>query len=585
MVDDNKMIIHGEDKVNTPDGERIGKNKQFIKTYYIKSRDTEDRMDKVLIITKDEHQNKYVDIIEEPHLQFFVTKPEYWDGQNVNYIDKDKVERHACVFKNRYWEIPKIIGDYNLETEVQRLLSTSYFDDRKAAEKLIDLDGRLHGSDINIEDQYINLLLKKYPDDDFGSDYLRKSFFDIEVDGSEIDGFPDPEKAEAPINMITYLDGYTRKSWSYILKYDTDTYRKAMNGVNNMIKELRKENMDKGLDFDFEVIECDTELEVIAKFLENVNQRTTPDFLMAWNMDFDFATVFNRLKKLGQDPVDFFTPNEFPYKDAWYRLDTGANDLADKSSYFMTASYTNWIDQLALYASINKGAKTLESFTLEYVAQEELGEGKADFEGDISNAHNIDYEKFLLYNIQDTMLLYRLEDRVQHLDLLYYMSIMTATRPTHVLKKTISLRNLGNIFYDQNGYIMSNNRSRQFPKSGKKIPGGFVGDPNLVDNIGLTLSTGKSPFIHDDVTDVDLASLYPSTTEAYNISPETHMGKITHLNENGEDDTVHFIDGYNSADPINFGIEFMNLPTVEEMALSLDQVSDKIKGGDNDGRE
>ena len=49
---------------------------------------------------------------------------------------------------------------------------------------------------------------------------------------------------------------------------------------------------------------------------------------------------------------------------------------------------------------------------------------------------------------------------------------------------------------------------------------------------------------------------------------------------NDEDDTVHFIDGYNSADPINFGIEFMNLPTVEEMALSLDQVSDKIKGGE-----
>ena len=569
-IDPSKVITNPEDKIDIRDNDRMGKNKQFIKSYYIKSKATDDGMDKVLLITKDEYENKYLDIIEEPHLQFYVTKPEYWEGQNVNYIEKEKVDRMSCIFKDRYWAIPEMLGDMELTNEVHRLLGSGYYEDFKTARDLVDMDGRLHGSDINIEDQYINLLLQKYPDDDNNNDYIRKGFYDIEVDGTEIDGFPEPEEAEAPINMITYVDSYTHDVYVYILKYESETYKEALSKKDEIIEEIYQENIEIGFEFNIDIIECETEIELIGRFLENVNQKTTPDFLLAWNADFDFATIFNRIKKLGQDPAEFFSPKEFPYKDAWYRLDTGATDPANKSSSFMTTSYTNWLDQLALYASINKGAKTLESYTLESVAQEELGAGKADYDGEIIDLFQRDYTKFLQYGIQDSILLYRIENKIQHVELLYYMSIMTATRPTHVLKKTISLRNLGNIFYYDNGYIISNNRAKQFPRQAGKIAGGYVGDPNLVDNVGVDLSTGMSQFLHDDVTDVDLKSLYPSITEAYNISPETHMGKIDYLNDKGEDETIHFMDGYTSDDPINFGIEFLGLPNVEELASILE---------------
>lgn len=474
IIDESKIIKDGNLRINVPDEERMGKYKQFIKTFYVNSKNTEDGMDKVLIITKDEYENKYLDIIEEPHLQFYVTKPEFWNGQNVNYIEKDKVDKYSCVYKNRFWQIPQCMNDQGLISETQRLLGSGYYEDFKTARNLIDLDGRLHQTDIDIEDQYIRLLLEKYPNDNNNNDFIRKGFYDIEVDGSEIEGFPEPSKAEAPVNMITYIDNYTQQSWSYILKYDTDTYREALAKKDEIIKNLKGENLEKGFDFDFHIIECDTELEVIGKFLENVNQLTTPDFILAWNNDFDFETLFNRLKKLGQDPKEYFCPKEFPYKDTWFRMDTGATDPANKSSSYMTASYTNWLDQLALYASINKGAKTLDSYSLESVAQEELGEGKAGYEGEIADGFLVNYEKFLLYNVQDAMLLYRIEEKVQHVELLYYMSILTATRPSHVMKKTISLKNLGNIFYGNSGYIMSNNRAKQFPKQEGKIAGGLT---------------------------------------------------------------------------------------------------------------
>lgn len=237
----------------------------------------------------------------------------------------------------------------------------------------------------------------------------------------------------------------------------------------------------------------------------------------------------------------------------------------------MTSSYTNWIDQLALYAVINKGAKTLESYSLDYVANLELGESKADFDGDISTAFIRDYTKFFKYNIQDAILLHMIESKVKHIDLLYLMSVITGTRPSHVFKKTISLRNLADTFYESKNFVISNNRSKLFPKKKEKIAGGFVGNPNLIDKVGIKLPSGLSNFIFDDATDIDLAALYPSVTQAFNISPETFMGKIEYKNSDNIDETIHFIDGYNSNDGINFGMEFLGLPSITDFIDIIDK--------------
>ena len=94
----------------------------------------------------------------------------------------------------------------------------------------------------------------------------------------------------------------------------------------------------------------------------------------------------------------------------------------------------------------------------------------------------------------------------------------------------------------------------------------------MVDNVGIDTIIGKSKFIHDDVTDIDYGALYPTLTEIYNISPETHAGLIKYITPEGEDKTELFIDAYNSNDAISFGIEYMNMPTIEELLEKLDKV-------------
>lgn len=569
MLKTNFEIFYGGKK-HTMTENKI--KRQFIKTYYIKDKNTPDKMDKIFLVYKTETGEKRHIVVETPKLSFYTTKKEFWKGQAVNYISKDKVDAHSCVYKYRYKEILKALDDPKLTMKVNQLMSSGIGEDYRTAIKLIDVHGRLHSSDINLEDQYIYHHLKRAPyEENFVNTH--KAFFDIEVDSTEIDGFPEPEEAEAPVNMITYVDDLHKIAKSYILKYDTDTYREAMTDMDKFKSWLdNKYNVEKKLDFKFEIIECDSELELITKFLYDVNEVFQPDFICAWNMDFDFPTLYNRLIKLGQDPNILFSGNSMEYKNAYYKLDRKATDPADRYSLFMTNSYVTWLDQLATYANVNKPKGRLESYSLDFIANMELGEGKSDFDGEILNAHNVNYGKFLKYNIQDTMLLYMIENKVKHLDLINLMANMTRTRPTHVMKKTISLRNFGMVFYEDNGFIMSNNKSKTFPKMEGQIPGGFVGDPNLVDNVGIDTIIGKSKFIHDDVTDIDYGALYPTLTEIYNISPETHAGLIKYITPEGEDKTELFIDAYNSNDAISFGIEYMNMPTIEELLEKLDKV-------------
>ena len=547
--------------------EVLGTKRQFVKTMYIDKKNTTDGFDKVIIVSKDENEKRYVQVIEKPKLTYYITKPEYWDESISNYIPFDKVNKVACYFKNKDKSIVKELGDVNLKTNYESLMSRNNYQDYRQASKLVNLDYRVHGSDINIEDQYIDIFLHKYPAEE---NYigLSKAFFDIEVDGSEVDGFPDQEKAQAPVNAITYVDMKAQVCYSYCLKYDTDTYKEFMADKENVYKDLKERYRAKGTNyenFEFKIFEYDSEVQLLGEFMFYINEVFRPDFCMAWNLDFDFITVHNRLLNLGQEPAQYFSPSDFKYKYVYYKRDTISNDPSEKSSIFLTSSYTTWVDQLALYANINKGRGKLESYSLDFVGDYEVGERKDEYEGNIKTLHFTDYRTFLLYNIQDTMLASLIEEKCNHVDLIYQIATVTSTRTSHAMKKTVSLRNLGGKFYAQRGVVLSNNRSSLFPKQKGKIPGAFVGDPNLIAPVGVSMIFGMSDKIFDNVIDIDLTALYPSITMAFNISPETHAGKIDSIDENGEVNTPAFIDAYNSMDVINFCIDYEGLPTISEM--------------------
>lgn len=557
--------------------------KQFLKTVYINRKKSKDSFDKVILVSKDDEQGKSWQLIEKPAITFHITKPEEWDGKFVNAIKEERTYPVTAYNKGITQTIVKELNDPSLNAAWQFATKSHTREAWDSIKEATQMDGRVHGSDINIEDFYIQAFNTKYNSDDNFIDN-EKSFMDIEVDGTNIEGFPNPEEALAPVNAISFFVEKTQNMYMYVLKYNTETYADFKNRFSDLEVEVNEYYRKDFPNFTLKFKEFDQESDLILTFLDDLNNKEKPDFCGAWNLDFDFPTLYNRLARLGFDPNEAFSSNDFPYKNAYYRLEPNPKKpVADRSSNFITSSYTSWIDMLATYANITKPMGVLESYSLDFVTNKELGENKIDLgttdtgeeeeDGtDITNVFLRDYYRFVRYSIHDTMLLALLEKKMCHLDLLKSIATMTSTRINKALKKTICLRNMTEYYYrKEHGMILSNNRSRLYPHTGEKKEGAFVGDPNLIDNIGIDMGNGNlSQFIFKHVTDLDLSSLYPNIQIAFNIAPETFTGALRYTVKDPvtgvvEDKTNDFIDAYNSRDAVKFGIEYCGLPNYQEM--------------------
>lgn len=420
----------------------------------------------ITIVRKDAQGNKDFHYVENLKFKYFFNKPEYQNEGMVEFIEPSKVNCRICEYDSLYKDIA-----YNVLPDLKNFYLESMSSGEGISSKLkrLHLDYRLHGSDKNIVDSYITNFYKKY-DPNKNMYGLTKSFVDIEVDGSQIVGFPNPEEALAPINVITLVceNGHV---YSFCLKYNTDTYREAMESKQELIETLEERYKDTNLNLKFDIREFDNELDLIQDFFDVINIIEKPDFCLAWNAPFDFTTIINRIKNLGGDPETICCPKELKYKKAWINLDKMHSDPADKTDTFEIGGYTVWLDQLAIFANLRKSAKE-DSYALDYIGGKYLDIHKDKVEGDIKTFHFVDYKKFLLYNIQDAVMLLQLENKVKDIDLFYQVSVLTETRITHALKKTVCLRNLADKFYRERNLIISNNRAKLWNNGNtKKIKG------------------------------------------------------------------------------------------------------------------
>ena len=190
-----------------------------------------------------------------------------------------------------------------------------------------------------------------------------------------------------------------------------------------------------------------------------------------WNADFDIPYLLNRIDRLGYDRAEICCPQEFPIKQAYYRLDTSKQDPADRSSTYQISGYTNYIDLMCLYANITKPMGKEESYSLDYIGQKVTGMSKDEVVENMKTFHFANFEKFVEYNIQDTIMLAMIEVQTLHIDLVYTVSCITQTRITKAMKKTVCLKNLARQYAFDQGYVQSNNRAALHPRVEGKIKG------------------------------------------------------------------------------------------------------------------
>ena len=546
------------------------KRLQLIKTHYFPQR--KDFDDKMMLVFRDlDTGKKHYSIIQDPEIEYYINLDEYWTDRPVTYIEPHKVEKVTSLYRNLLKDMAYQLGEEAVQFFNECVQSGKFYYMNR-----LHLNANVHGSDMDIQDFYISKFLDKYPMPE--NPHLVKGYFDIEVDTMHFDGFPEEKEAPCPINIMTYFHDENMTAYTFIVRNpENQSLVEFERKLDEFIKDIHSEMLEEdGLDCKFDIRFFDHEIDAICDLFNVINE-LKPDFIGAWNLRFDALTVINRIKKLGYDELDIMCPQEIPYKAVYYYEDNRNQDPCDKGDTFEVAGYSNWVDQMLIYANLRKTMGKKESYALDAITEEELGKKKLQF-GKGENIKNLPWKnfyKFAKYNIRDVILLHLLEEKIQDIDMLYNIAYTTTrTRITKALKKTISLRNLANYFYTQQGYIMSNNRNMRYgaeDEPSEKFRGAFVADPNLNEPLGMEIGGKRSKFIFENVIDMDLTSLYPTIILALNIDSATQFGRLVLEDENGENIAYQLFDTLSSRDPIAIGTKWLNLPTISEIIEDLEE--------------
>lgn len=189
----------------------------------------------------------------------------------------------------------------------------------------------------------------------FGKSYNKKPgifYLDIETSVAtqpDSTGFPQPDEALEPIVLIQFFD--TKSNKGYIL------------GLEEWYKRE-----DYNYDFELEYIHCNTEKELINKYLD-LFKELDPLLIYAWNGDnFDFPYIFNRLQNIG------IKTNRL---SNYGKVKLNTKKLDNGSITYSLDSHGHWYaDLMEIYKKFV--FDTVPSYSLGYIGTKETGISKVD---------------------------------------------------------------------------------------------------------------------------------------------------------------------------------------------------------------
>ena len=365
----------------------------------------------------------------------------------------------------------------------------------------------------------IDVYIRDHHWDKNGEYNTNPTIFYLDIETRADFKFPTPSLAEKEITLIQIYD----------------TTRKIM-----IILGTRDYHKEEGYDFDFPLkyVKCTDEIDLLTKYCE-IFKLLDPLIIYAWNGEgFDYPYIYNRLKNLGLDPNKMSNYGECKLEETVGRNNT--------TVYKLRATGHFYIDLIQAYRKITISEKP--SFSLDYIANYELGEGKVDhsefstfdsfYTGDdyiISKTPYTDKvrEEIRQLKIKEQDGTLTNDDKVRLRDLLQFQFVYYGAKDVYLLKRLddkISITNIllsmsstmGCLFDDTLGtlkpwgnyianvcYQMDLVIPKKTENENPNIVGGFVKDP----------IRGK----HHWVMSFDYNSMYPMNMVGFNISAETYV--------------------------------------------------------------
>lgn len=307
----------------------------------------------------------------------------------------------------------------------------------------------------------------------------------IDIETSTELGFPDPRSAQEEVLLITMQDFNTKQITSfgckpYLPQKDNVTYT-----------------------------QCIDEFDLLKKFIQCIKS-DYPDVITGWNVQlFDIAYLSSRIQRvLGESALKDCSPYrvvgsyEVPYAKGRTQL---AFDWAGVSI----------LDYMDLYKKFS--FKTLESYSLDYVSNEELEKQKLKHDyNSFREFYTKDWNLFVEYNIWDVELVDMLEDKMRLINLILTMAYDAKCNYVDIFS---SVRTWDCIIYNAlaKKNIIVPNPPNIDEANDRQIIGAYVKEPR--------------PAKYDWIVSFDATSLYPSIMMTFNMSPETLVDGVKYLTD------------------------------------------------------
>ncbi|MFD1564082.1 DNA-directed DNA polymerase [Haloarchaeobius amylolyticus] len=327
----------------------------------------------------------------------------------------------------------------------------------------------------------------------------RVNTFDIEVDDRS--GFP--EDGEEPIVCLTSHDSYRDEyiMWLYEapigdgpIPDEIDDYEPIEGAIDHEIRSFAEE---------------EAMLEAFIEYIE----ATDPDILTGWNFeDFDAPYLLDRLEELAGPHHDYdLSIDRLSRVDEVWRSNWGGPDIKGRIVFDLLYGYQRMV------------FSELDSYRLDAVGEVELGVGKERYAGDIGDLWEDDPTRLLEYNLRDVELCVEL-DRQQEIipfwdEVRSFVGCKLEDAPTP--GDAVDMY----VLHEAHGRFALPSKGQQ--EAGEEYEGGAVFEP----------ITG----VKENVTVLDLKSLYPMCMTTINASPETRVDPDEYEGETYEAPTgTHF---------------------------------------------
>jgi DNA polymerase elongation subunit (family B) len=359
------------------------------------------------------------------------------------------------------------------------------FSTRKRAEfekeRRIHSNKQLFESDVNVvfrclSENYLNVEPPK----------LHTCFFDIEVDFDPERGFSPTDDPFNPVTAITlYLDWLDQ-----LITLAIPPRHMTDETAQELVKDFPNTFLFR------------SEIEMFDTFFDLIEDA---DVVTGWNSEgYDVPYMVNRVTRVmsKNDTRRFCLMGQLPKPRTYERFGK------EEQTYDFVGRIH--LDYLQLYKKYNYESR--HSYSLDAIGEYELGERKTQYEGSLDQLYNKDFKKFIEYNRQDTMLVFKIHNKLKFLDLANALAhentVLLPTVMGSVAMIEMAVMNEAHA----RGFIVPDKKRKESRGEVSQAAGAYVATPHKG--------------IHEWVGAVDINSLYPSAIRALNMAPETIVGQI-----------------------------------------------------------